>query len=858
MSTNPTPQRTDFSLDVTGRYVCNGLDEALRSADKSLRPEARPFDVIVIGGGSFGPVLAQHLFDRDKTHSHRILVLEGGPFVLPEHIQNLPVLGLNVPGKTSIADLRATGQDGRPRNEVWGLAWHSNEQFPGLAYCLGGRSLFFGGWSPQLLDSEMPPDRWPHQVVDDLNARYFREAGEQIGVNETNDFIQGPLHEALRQRLFEGIQRHKVTDAIPLAQLRLHLTAPDDASGVTADELKLEAPLAVQSRQPRSGSFPFNKFSAVPLLMKAARMASAESGNDDLKKRLMIVPNCHVSRLKTTNGHVTEVETNLGNVPVPSEGVVVIALGTIESTRLALLSFEGIPNYDLIGRNLMAHLRSNLTIRIPRAVLPIDPAIKELQASALFVKGRHTHADGAPGHFHLQITASGLGASGADSEAELFKIIPDLDTLDAFRAADDSHVVITLRGIGEMEAQNPNSRITLDPEPDEFGMRRAFVSIAPTEKDLALWEAMDKAADQAAQLFAGGQPYEVLTPQGAKKVSTGDSLREMFPYVGRRDALGTTHHEAGTLWMGDDPGKSVTDADGRFHHVGNAYVAGPALFPTIGSPNPMLTGVALSRRMAEQALQARRPSAPESGFMYLFDGTEETFKLWQAAGQGAFSLVDGAIVAQPSSDLGLLYYAPRTFGDFVLRLEFRLDQLEDNSGVFVRFRDPRRPVPDRNDPGVSYPYQNQAWVAVNTGFEIQIDEVARGDAGRGIPDGLDEHRTGAIYGIALGEGAGQQTYQRGPVLKAGRWYNYEINVVGDAYTVYLNGQQTTTFTNSDLFRGRSPERDPNSGYIGLQAHTGRLAFRNIRILPALSPLPRARAALVGNLKKVETVSEYVG
>jgi hypothetical protein len=58
VSTQPDSQRTDFSLDVMGRYVCNGLDEALRSADNTLRPEARPFEVIVIGGGSFGPVLA--------------------------------------------------------------------------------------------------------------------------------------------------------------------------------------------------------------------------------------------------------------------------------------------------------------------------------------------------------------------------------------------------------------------------------------------------------------------------------------------------------------------------------------------------------------------------------------------------------------------------------------------------------------------------------------------------------------------------------------------------------------------------------------------------------------------------------
>jgi len=818
MGTSPTPQTTDFTRDVIGRYVCNGLDEALRSADKTARPDARPFDIIVVGGGSFGPVLAEHLFSRDKTRRHRILVLEGGPFVLPEHIQNLPMPGLDVPGKTSIADLRTMGQDGKPRNEVWGLAWHSNVQFPGLAYCVGGRSLFFGGWSPQLLDSEMPRDRWPNNLVNDLNARYFRKASEQIGVNETNDFIHGPLHDALRQQLFAGINGGEVTDAIPLAQLPLHLDVPPGTSGAAREAMKLEAPLAVQSRQPRAGFFPFNKFSAVPLLMKAARAAWFESGHDDVKKRLMIVPNCHVKRLKTADGRVTEVETNLGNVPFPLDGAVVIALGTIESARLALLSFEGFPDYHLIGRNLMAHLRSNLTIRIPRSALPIDPAINELQASALFVKGRHTHADGTPGHFHLQITAAGLGAQGANSEAELFKKAPDVaDVFDAFRAADDTHVVITIRGIGEMESHNLNNRVALDPELDEFGMRRAFVSIAPTQKDLALWDAMDKAADDVAQVFAGNQPFEVLGKA--------------------RDGLGTTHHEAGTLWMGDDTSTSVTNADGRFHHVANAYVAGPALFPTIGSPNPMLTGVALARRTADRLLSAPHPTPPEAGFEALFDGTQGTFKSWQSVGQGAFALIDGAIVAQPGGDLGLLYYAPRAFGDFVLRLQFRLDRIDDNSGIFVRFRDPRQPVPDRNDPSISHPYTNQAWVAVHTGFEVQIDELARGDASQGIPDGLNEHRTGAIYGIPLGQGEGSQTYRRGPVLKAGEWSDCEIKGVGNTYTVYLNGQQTTKFTNLGAFRGRSPARDPHSGYIGLQAHTGRVAFRNIRILASRAVQP---------------------
>ena len=342
----------------------------------------RPFDFIIIGGGTFGGAVAEQLFYRSTGRNERILVLEGGPFLLPEHWQNLPSMSLG--------------------GEVWGVPWNSNtNDFAGLAFCLGGRSVFWGGWSPRILDSETGP--WPQAVLDDLNAKklasgdsgYFRQSGQQIGVTETNDYIFGELHNALRDVLFDAIESGQISDAMKLSALpeappveildtapvladlaamlgiSLPNPLPADTTQLEQDlrnKLKLEAPLAVQARSGHAGFFPMNKFSTTPLLIKAARSAVSEAPGDDVSKRLMVVPRCHVQRLSVMNDpggrRVDAVITERGAVPVSPDSKVIIALGTIESTRLALLSFG---EDGRIGTNLVAHLRSNIDFRVPRA-----------------------------------------------------------------------------------------------------------------------------------------------------------------------------------------------------------------------------------------------------------------------------------------------------------------------------------------------------------------------------------------------------------------------------------------------------------------------------------------------------------
>ena len=808
-------ERTSFTKDVQGRYLCNDISEinAWQGAG------GRPFDVIVIGGGTFGAAIAEHIWFRQKQTGGglRTLVLEAGLFTVPEHVQNTGIQGFADPATPFFLNENAP-QPEPPRNEVWGIPWKSATAFKGLAYTVGGRSVYWGGWSPRLLDAEVTT--WPPATVNDLKTRYFDESTRQIGVDETNDFIFGELHNALRRRLFD--QLGTTNGPIPLVELPPSpLLKPDDdpaellgltsTGGLSSADLlnllKLEAPLAVQARPPHAGFFPLNKFSTVPLLMKAARTAFSDANGNDANKEFMILPDTHVLSLRTAptatgTWRVTGADTSQGFIQLAPGGVAVIALGTIESARVARLSFDGtgIPTLPLMGKNLMAHLRSNLVIRVPRSAIPgLSATTNELQSSSLFVKCRATKPNGdLLGHFHLQITATG-GGNTVGSEDELFRKIPDVDFYDQLRTSTDTRVAIAIRGIGEIApadlgnlAAHPSS-VDLDARTDEYGVRRALVTIALTQRDNDLWNFMDATMQQVANLFANGQPMEVIQSN--------------------RDGLGTTHHETGTLWMGTDPTKSVTDADGRFHHTENLSAAGPCLFPSIGSPNPMLTGIAMARRTGDR-IMTPAPFVADAGFETLFDGT--TFAGWKMStirnqpgrdNPGNFVVRRGSLEAHPGTDLGLLWLTRSTPPRYVLRLQWMMTAPDDNSGVFVAFPDPEQQG-----------YDNTAYVGVNFGFEIQIDELAR-------PDNAAIHRTGAIYSF------------KGPtdgplvVRPVGEWNDYEITVDGADLTVALNGQVVNRFH----FSGdpQSPQRGLPSTpqkprFIGLQTHTGRVLFRRIQ------------------------------
>jgi hypothetical protein len=215
-----------------------------------------------------------------------------------------------------------------------------------------------------------------------------------------------------------------------------------------------------------------------------------------------------------------------------------------------------------------------------------------------------------------------------------------------------------------------------------------------------------------------------------------------------------------------------------------------------------------------------------AGYSAIFDGTAKSLTDWRQAPTGSFSLLpEGSI--RSSGGLGMLWYAKQDFADFSVRMQFRdvaPGNFRANSGVFVRFPDPRIPL-DQRPPGscgtVGSARSAPAWVAIFCGQEVQIYD---GDTG-------ESQKTGSIYNFA------PLTLDKAGVTPKNQWNDYEVRVVGQHYTIIRNGVVLNEFDNTpgkQSSRGGDPPTDLRqflSGFIGLQNHSNNdlIDFRNIRV-----------------------------
>jgi hypothetical protein len=159
---------------------------------------------------------------------------------------------------------------------------------------------------------------------------------------------------------------------------------------------------------------------------------------------------------------------------------------------------------------------------------------------------------------------------------------------------------------------------------------------------------------------------------------------------------------------------------------------------------------------------------------------------WRQAGPGRFVVTDG--VATGEGGMGLWWFSGRTFTNFVLRGEFLQEQPIADSGVFVRFPNPA------NDP----------WIAVHQGHEMEIGDPQPEDP---------TWRTGSIYPFAAST--------RANTRPLGEWNTYELTAIGHTYSVRINGEEVTRWTD--------PQQRSASGFVGLQNYNDGKIVRHRRV-----------------------------
>jgi hypothetical protein len=322
----PDVQSTTFSVDGLARFTCNTWDEIIAAQGETS------FDVIIAGSGMYGAYTASKLFElgrrmADESHAPRVLVLESGPFLITEHIQNLT--------------RRSTPLGGLVAEPLVEPGQTNADSFVTHSRCVGGKSLFWGGWAPRFQPEDL--DRldengrrlWPQEIKDYLNHSGwpggYALCETEIGAQPVQDFINGPLYEALKSRAETVITN----------------------GDVPALKAVLPPPVAVQGEAPGSGLFSFDKFSSLPLLLDSIREDCELGGADNTARRLFLVPNANVLRLETAGGRVHQVVVALADPAEPrnkararvvrlnlkSSAMVIVAGNTINSTRLAVNSF---------------------------------------------------------------------------------------------------------------------------------------------------------------------------------------------------------------------------------------------------------------------------------------------------------------------------------------------------------------------------------------------------------------------------------------------------------------------------------------------------------------------------------------
>jgi choline dehydrogenase-like flavoprotein len=369
-------------------------------------------------------------------------------------------------------------------------------------------------------------DAWPRQSI----RWYLEDAGYQRAEDLINRTPQPPstYHQRIKQTL---------RTALP-------------------DFNHFDGPVAVQYSNASLATIPTGMFSTADLLMES-RLTVGPQGNQSLTINL----NHAVTRLLTENGRVTGVLAYdlIANTERTYRGkIVVLAAGTVESGKIALLSGLQDPN-GKIGVGITDH-----PIFFTHFALPANSPFYETFAnSKVLSQHRAATIDAHPYNMVLEL--------GADFNQGRYV---DDDILARHQREKGNTMLCEIVFLFNSPLLNENRMQQFGPS-----FAKPVVTMHPSPAADAFWNEVNDLKNQVIGML-GGIPL------------VGDDLSL------KRAGMGGVAHEVGTLRLSDN-GDGVVDANLKFLSYANLYACDLSVFPTSPAANPTLTLTALAIRLAD-------------------------------------------------------------------------------------------------------------------------------------------------------------------------------------------------------------------------------------------------------------------
>ncbi|MBS0456017.1 MAG: GMC family oxidoreductase [Proteobacteria bacterium] len=261
----------------------------------------------------------------------------------------------------------------------------------------------------------------------------------------------------------------------------------------------------------------------------------------------------------------------------------ILAANGIESPKLLLLSAGGkFPNgiansSGMVGRHLMDHPSSSLTFYADEELWlgrgPQSPSSINTMRDGDF---RAQHAA-----YRLDFTNISQVLSVTEALIAEGVYGPEFAKQLRWRAARQ----VSVKNVLEV-LPNPDNRITLSAEKDALGIPKPVAHYA-------IDDYTRRGAERSKQDFA--KIAELMGGTGLRYSVDGQ--------------FANNQHITGTLRMGNDPAKFVTDAFGRAHDHENLFVCGTGVMPTAATMNSTLTAVALALRTADHMVPGKSSAA---------------------------------------------------------------------------------------------------------------------------------------------------------------------------------------------------------------------------------------------------------